>query len=379
MVLVLSKMRNYQEDEEYQDDVLSDIFPLQDKSTGRKKSHVWDYFETYGEKKHGHVGCVCRLCGWKRAVGKAYEMVEHLALSCSGTTAEVKNIFLQEIRDKSTLKSDHHPPPDNNNSTLTKKVKTQKKITAIFESNEIEKSKIVRVNKSLTRLFVCCAIPFRIVSNPFFIDFVKNLCAAYELLNRVTFAGSWVNQELANVVAFSLDEARSSKNITLGIDGWAGPNGESIYAFILNLPSGKEYIHSLKDFSLNTHTADFISKEIIKVIENVGADKFSSVVSDNTSTMVAAKKLVNVKYPHILPVRCITHHVNLLTNDIMKHEFSRSTISKCMSIVKYFRRSYKSGALLSEEIKNSLIEGGGLKGYCVTRWTMSFDCLALIF
>ena len=167
MVLVLSKMRNYQEDEEYQDDILSDIFPLQDKSTGRKKSHVWDYFETYGEKKHGHVGCVCRLCGWKRAVGKAYEMVEHLALSCSGTTAEVKNIFLQEIRDKSTLKSDHHPPPDNNNSTLTKKVKTQKKITAIFESNEIEKSKIVRVNKSLTRLFVCCAIPFRIVSNPF--------------------------------------------------------------------------------------------------------------------------------------------------------------------------------------------------------------------
>ena len=94
--------------------------------------------------------------------------------------------------------------------------------------------------------------------------------------------------------------------------------------------------------------------------------------------MVAAKKLVNEKYPHILPVRCITHHVNLLTTDIMKHEFSKSTISKCMTIIKYFKRSYKSEALLSKEIKNNFIEGGGLKGYCITRWITSFKCLQSI-
>src|SRR5256885_6269377 len=166
---------------------------------------------------------------------------------------------------------------------------------------------------------MCCGIPFSIVSNPFFIDFVKSLCPAYELPNRVIFAGSWVNQELATVVTIIYDEAQSSTNITLGIDGWAGPNGQSIYAFILILPTGKEYIHSLKDFSLYSHMADFISKEILKVIKDVGCNKFS-----------VAKKLVNKKYPHILPVRCITHHVNLLTTDIIKYEFSKSTISKCM-------------------------------------------------
>ena len=45
--------------------------------------------------------------------------------------------------------------------------------------------------------------------------------------------------------------------------------------------------------------ADFMSTEILKVIEDVGYNRFSSVVSDNTLTMVAAKKLVNEKYPHI--------------------------------------------------------------------------------
>ena len=103
---------------------------------------------------------------------------------------------------------------------------------------------------------MCCGIPFSIVSNPFFIDFVKSLCPAYELPNHVTFAGSWVNQELATVATIIYDEAQSSTNITLGIDGWAGLNGQLIYAFILILPTGKEYIHSLKDFSLYSYTAN---------------------------------------------------------------------------------------------------------------------------
>ena len=141
--------------------------------------------------------------GWKRAVGKVCEMVDHLALSCQKVSAETKQIFLQEVRDRNTLKS-NHPPPISNSSTIMKK---QKKITASFESIEIEKSKVERINHALTQLFVCCGIPFSIVSNPFFIDFVKSLCPAYELPNRISFAGCW-----------------------------AEPNGQSIYAFILILP-----------------------------------------------------------------------------------------------------------------------------------------------
>lgn len=374
-----SNYQDYQEDNQVEYDLLSDIFPLEGKKVGgRKKTQVWNYFEAYGEKKHGHCGCICKACNWKRAVGKAYEMVDHLALSCPRVSVEVKQIFLEEIRNRSSLKLDHLPP-SNNDETTTKKAKTlQKKITSIFESDEIEKSKITRCNRALTRLFVCCGIPFSVVSNPFFVDFVKCLCPAYELPNRVTFAGPWVNQELTNVLEIILSETRSTKNITLGIDGWCGPNGESIYAFILILPSGKEYVHSLRDFSLYTHTANFISDEILKVIEEVGSEKFSSVVSDNASTMVAAKRLVNKKYSHIMPVRCITHHINLLTSDIMKHEFSKLTISRCMKIVNYFLRSYKAGALLTKDIKDNLIEGGGLRGYCKTRWSTAFDCLTSI-
>jgi hypothetical protein len=103
-----SKTYNMDDQEDYEEDLLSDIFPLRETS-GRKKSHVWDYYESHGIKKHGHVGCICRACGWKRAVGKVCEMVDHLALSCQKVSAETRQIFLQEVRDRNT-----HPPPKKN-------------------------------------------------------------------------------------------------------------------------------------------------------------------------------------------------------------------------------------------------------------------------
>lgn len=74
----------------------------------------------------------------------------------------------------------------------------------------------------------------------------------------------------------------------------------------------------------------------MEIVDSIGPNKISSVVSDNAATMVKAKQLVNNKYNHIIPIRCIAHHVNLLTTDVMKHEYSKELIMKCMKIIKFF-------------------------------------------
>jgi hypothetical protein len=148
-------------------------------------------------------------------------MIDHLALLCPKVPSEVRQIFLEEIMKRSVLKSSHDPP-NNNNETATKK--KQKKITSMFESSELEKAKITRYNCALTQLFICCSLPFKVVFNPFFIDFIKNLCPAYELPNCVMLAGPWINQELINILTITNNEVKSSRNITLGLDGWKDPN-----------------------------------------------------------------------------------------------------------------------------------------------------------
>ena len=161
---------NYQED--YEEDLLSDIFPLWEQTSGRKISRLGSLWNTW-YKKHGYVSCICRACGWKWVVGKVCEIVDHLVLLCQKVPAKTRQIFCKKSVTEILI--------------LLQK---NKKITASFEIIEIENSKVKRINHALTWLFVCYGIPFSIVSNPFFIDFIKSLCPVYELPNRVIFAGS---------------------------------------------------------------------------------------------------------------------------------------------------------------------------------------------
>jgi|SRR5688572_22084582 len=137
---------------------------------------------------------------------------------------------------------------------------------------------------------------------------------------------------------------------------------------------GKEYIHSLKNFSKNSHTGEFLKNEIIKVIEEVGAEKFCSIVSDHASNVVLAKNLVSTKYPHIFPIRCIAHHINLLSSDIIKLNWATNIITCCKKIVTFFKQSHAGGAILQQKIVENMIKGGGLKKYVITRWTTAYDC-----
>jgi hypothetical protein len=90
--------------------------------------------------------------------------------------------------------------------------------------------------------------------------------------------------------------------------------------------------------------------------------------------MILAKKIVNEKYEHIMPIRCIDHHINLITTDICKLPFAKELMKKCMQIVKYFKTSHRAGEKLRTEIVEKMIKGGNLKSYVKTRWSTAFDC-----
>ena len=122
-----------------------------------------------------------------------------------------------------------------------------------------------------------------------------------------------------------------------------------------------------------SHTADFLEKEILEVIENIGPQKIGAIVSDAAATLVLAKKKITEKYPHIISIRCIAHHINLITTDIGKTTFAKDILDKCIKVIKFFKKSHQAGEYLKEEIVNELIIGGNLKSYIKTRWTTAYD------
>jgi uncharacterized membrane protein len=112
----------------------------------------------------------------------------------------------------------------------------------------------------------------------------------------------------------------------------------------------------------------------LRILNEVGIKKFCAIVSDHASNVALAKKMIADQHPHIIPMCCIAHHINLLTTDIMKLDWTSKIIGECKKIVNFFTHSHKAGELLKEDIIKNIVSGGGLKKHVKTHWTTAFDC-----
>ncbi|CAB4418793.1 unnamed protein product [Rhizophagus irregularis] len=138
-------------------------------------------------------------------------------------------------------------------------------------------------------------------------------------------------------------------------------------------PSRKEYLFKLADLSENSHTGNFLSEIIGEVIEKIGANKISAIVSDNASNVRSARQVIQNKYPNIENVRCIAHAINLIACDIVKNSFGDRLLKKVNILASFFKSSHQAGAKLTQLIKKHEINGGGIKLFCKTRWTTASE------
>ena len=51
------------------------------------------------------------------------------------------------------------------------------------------------------------------------------------------------------------------------------------------MPSRKEYLYQLRDLSENSHIAKYLSGVLKKIIDEIGTDHISAIVSDNISNV----------------------------------------------------------------------------------------------
>ncbi|RIB11952.1 hypothetical protein C2G38_2202073 [Gigaspora rosea] len=58
---------------------------------------------------------------------------------------------------------------------------------------------------------------------------------------------------------------------------------ESFYNYIATTIDYKEYLIALQNYSSNSHTSEFLAKEISDLVEKVGSEKFAAIVTDNAS------------------------------------------------------------------------------------------------
>jgi hypothetical protein len=130
------------------------------------------------------------------------------------------------------------------------------------------------------------------------------------------------------------------------------------------MPSRKEYLYQLSNLLEYSHTAEYLSSVIKKVIVGIRVDQISVVVSNNTSNIRKAHEIIQDKFPTIKNVRCITYCINLIACDIVKEEFGDHLLRRINILTSFFKNSYQANSKLTQLIKKKGIVGGGLKSYC---------------
>ncbi|GES95997.1 ribonuclease H-like domain-containing protein [Rhizophagus clarus] len=100
----------------------------------------------------------------------------------------------------------------------------------------------------------------------------------------------------------------------------------------------------------NLTLSDFNARKMLEVLEKVGPEKFSAIITDAESAMMAVKRQVANKYPHILPMRCIAHHIQLILSDTCNHSWAKKVLSDCQKIFSFFKNFYPADTTLRKEI-----------------------------
>ncbi|POG64290.1 hypothetical protein GLOIN_2v1845389 [Rhizophagus irregularis DAOM 181602=DAOM 197198] len=97
---------------------------------------------------------------------------------------------------------------------------------------------------------------------------LKNLCAGYQLPDRKTLSNTWLNNKAVRVTVNMEEILERQENLSLVITS-----------------ERKEYVIKVKDYSKDSHTGLFTAQEIKKILTDIGSQRFSSMLIDNSKAM----------------------------------------------------------------------------------------------
>jgi len=150
----------------------------------------------------------CLSCNTTWHKGSPQEIEVHLAYECQKVDSSTRDLFLQRLAAKSF---DQNP---NELNTPNKKRKRNDGTTRQLKITEFE-STTDQINHALVKAFVICGIPWHIIENLFFIDFLKTLRPSYQPPSREVLSGRLLAQEAAVINQQVIKHLKSQKHLTL--------------------------------------------------------------------------------------------------------------------------------------------------------------------
>ncbi|KAF7344297.1 Zinc finger bed domain-containing protein 1-like [Mycena venus] len=238
-----------------------------------------------------------------------------------------------------------------------------------FTATKITQERQAQIDLLLFKLIICCALPFALLGNPFFIDFVFALAPNYKVQDRTSFFARHITSEVA-AVGKELKEFLATKvHMTISLDGWSSRAKDEIYTFHATIPSRRSFFvdgHIFKGVSVTGEKLCEVLKGILEVFD---PQKFSAIAGDGGPNVRAAKKLLIRLFPWNLNIYDPCHNLNLFMKDLWK--LFKLVFSFQFGLSNYFGKSNYGTFHLTEQRKKMNI-AEGMKSASDTRFSTTF-------
>ena len=367
----------------------------------RKTSQVWEYFSDIGDNKAKCNFC-SKLISYRS--GNIFNLNRHVhsvhpticlstqrlnparpdspddpdaVISVSSITSAAAAIAAAPDATNSTTivtTTTTATPPVSTTMPTTAFRKTQNAIASYFPKPLTNKNS-KEIDFLLLKALIKNYLPFQIVENSDFQQFVRKLNSGYKMPCRKTVSNVLLSQLYSATKERVREELRSASSVTITTDCWTSITNENYLSVTAHYLDNNWHLKSsvLECFVYDQkHTAANLAEELKKITKEWCVEcKISGVVTDNAANIVAAVRLTGWKH-----IPCFAHNLNLIVQHGLQNV--KDIVNKVKTIVEFFKRSPQASQKLKamqEQLGEPCLS---LKQDVITRWNSTYDMLQRI-
>lgn len=364
-------------DQEVSDENDSDTEPPEQppggkKGLGRQRDPIWKNFIQSPEFPSEWV---CKHCTYKIRRPKADRLRNHIQSKCknanpgrkrranSSSAVAAVSVPIGSIGSGPSASAESASEGEKDISFLLEKPAKQRKIDAYFSSTSAKEKE--RLDQLLVK-FICSAnVPFALVENKEFRDFVAALRPNYELPSAKQLSNKLLD-DLYNASFEKVKSALNGKRVTVMQDGWTSPQHEAVIAHSVSCNDKVYFIDAIsaeEEKKSAKNCKQWLESCINKISEQFGATTVACI-TDNCNTMEATRSLLKKDLPNILTYGCNSHLFNLTG----KKRTPEDLKIQIVQVQKYFRNhDFASACLKKLNGLRPVVPGD-------TRWNSQLDC-----
>jgi Protein of unknown function (DUF 659) len=221
------------------------------------------------------------------------------------------------------------------------------------------------LNMKLAKFIYSCNLPFNIMENEEFRDFVSTMRPSFEIPSHETIGCSLLNKTFEEIQDNVRNELQG-KMVTLLQDGWSTLHRFPVIAHSVSTGT-KNYFENAVSTGADKKTAaycgDLLTDTMNSIQEKYGCIVIG-VVTDNCNAMEAMRRKISQSHPELYVYGCNSHLLNLVGKDLTPEEVR----SKVVKVQNHFRNHEFESSRLKELMGlRPSIPGD-------TRWNSLVDC-----